>query len=135
MAGNVTGFQRPYRFKQNATYKTAGMYQAVTYVGNSSKEVEVPEADNLRPVGVVSYQFEDSDLRHVAVQLDRISQVKAAEAIAFGEDVYVAAGGTVKPVSSLTTGDIANVLGESQNAAAVGEYAAILIRPKVYAVE
>lgn len=134
MAGNVTGFQRPFTFRANETYKTVGVDQAVKYVEGSPREVEVPEQDNLPCVGVVTYQYEDRDGSTVAVQLDRIAEIEAAGNIAFGEDVIVAAGGKAKGVSSLSEGDVAYVLGEAQNSAVAGQKVQVLIRPKVYAI-
>lgn len=135
MAGNVTGFQRPFTFRANATYQTVGMQQAVVYKqGGADREVEVPETDNLRPVGVVTYQFEDRDGATVAVQLDSIAEVEAAEDIQYGDDVIVAAGGKVKRAASLAAGTTAYVLGEAQHSAQAGEMVQILIRPKVYKV-
>lgn len=134
MAGNVTKFQRTYTFKPNATYKTVGLDQAVVYSVNM-RDVEVPEQDNLKPVGVVTYQFADRDMEHVAVQLDGIVMVTAAEDIKFGDDVIVGAGGTVKKAESLPTGTVANVLGEAQNTVKAGEKAQILIRPKTRIIQ
>jgi len=133
MAGNVTGFQRPYTYRAGATYKTVGIDQAVVY-GSTPREVVVPETDNERPVGVVSYQYEDRDGGTVAVQLDRIAEVEADGAVAFGEDVIVAAGGKVKSAASLADETVAYVLGEAQNSATNGNKVQVLIRPKVYVV-
>jgi hypothetical protein len=133
MAGTVTGFQRPFTFRANATYDTVGMEQAVVY-GANAREVQVPETDNLRPVGIVTYQYEDRDGGTVAVQLDRIGEIVAAEDIAFGEDVIVAAGGKAKRAAGLTAGTVANVLGEAQNTVTAGGLVQVLIRPKVYEV-
>jgi len=135
MAGNVTGFQRPFTFRANGTYKTVGVDQAVKYVEGSNREVEVPEQDNLPCVGVVTYQYEDRDGSTVAVQLDRIAEIVAAEAISFGDDVIVAAGGKAKRAANLSSGTTAYVLGEAQNNAVAGQNVQVLIRPKVYKVE
>lgn len=134
MAGNVTGFQRPYTFRANDTYETVGIDQAVKYVEGSAREVEVPEQDNLPAVGVVTYQYEDRDGGTVAVQLDRIAEIPAAEAISFGEDVIVAAGGKGKRAAGLGAGTKAYVLGEAQNTVVAGQNVQVLIRPKVYEV-
>jgi len=133
MAGNVTGFQRPYTFRENATYKTVGVSQAVTY-GDNAREVQVPESDNMPPVGVVTYQYEDRDGGTVAVQLDRIAEIEAVENISFGEDVIVAAGGKAKRAAGLSAGTTAYVLGEAQNTVVAGQMVQVLIRPKVYTV-
>lgn len=129
MAGTVTGFQRPFTFRANATHKTVGMEQAVVY-GDEVGTVEVPATDNLRPVGVVTYQYEDNDGGTVAVQLDRIVTIKAATDIAFGADVIVGAGGTGKDAASLADGTVANVLGEAQNSVTVGQLVRVLIAKK-----
>lgn len=134
MAGNVTGFQRPFTFRANETYDTVGVDQAVKYVEGSAREVEVPEQDNLPCVGVVTYQYEDRDGGTVAVQLDRIAEIVAAEAISFGEDVIVGAGGTGKRAAGLPEGTKAYVLGEAQNTVVAGQNVQVLIRPKVYEV-
>lgn len=134
MAGNVTGFQRPYTFRANATYKTVGIDQAVKYVEGAQREVEIPETDNLPAVGIVTYQYQDRDGGTVAVQLDRIAEIVAAENISFGEDVIVAAGGKAKRAHGLATGTTANVLGEAQNTVVAGQNVQVLIRPKVYKV-
>lgn len=132
--GNVTGFQRPYTFRQNATYKTVGLDQAVTYKVGAVREVEVPENDNLKPAGVVTYQQEVTDGATVAVQLDRIAEVEAEGAVQAGQDLIVAAGGKVKAVSALSAGTLANVIGEAQNNAVDGQMVQVLIRPKSYKV-
>ncbi|QNR70433.1 hypothetical protein IAQ67_28365 (plasmid) [Paenibacillus peoriae] len=135
MAGNVTGFQRTYTFRANATYSTVGIEQAVKYKsGANGREVEVPEQDNLPAVGVVTYQYEDRDGGSVAVQLDRIAEIPAAEDIAFGEDVIVAAGGKAKRAKGLAAGTKAHVLGEAQNTVTAGQNVQVLIRQKVYEV-
>lgn len=133
MGGAVTGFQRPFTFRANDTYQTVGMEQAVVY-GSNPREVQVPEQDNLPPVGIVTYQYEDRDGGTVAVQLDRIGEIVAAEDISFGDDVIVAAGGKAKRAAGLASGTKAYVLGEAQNDAAAGELVQVLIRPKVYEV-
>lgn len=133
MAGNVTGFQRPFTFRANATYKTVGTDQAVVY-GSNDREVEVPETDNLVPVGVVTYQFEDRDGGTVSVQLDRIAEIEAAEDISYGDEVIVAAGGKVKRADGLTAGTVANILGEAQHTARAGEKVQVLIRPRAKTV-
>lgn len=133
MAGTVTGFQRPFTFKANATYKTVGMEQAVVY-GSNPREVQVPENDNLVPVGVVTYQYEDRDGGSVAVQLDRIVEIVAAEDIAFGEDVIVAAGGKAKRAEGLAAGTKANVLGEAHNSATAGQLVQVLVAKKSYTI-
>jgi hypothetical protein len=133
MAGTVTGFQRPFTFKENATQKTVGMEQAVVY-GANAREVQVPEADNQVPVGVVTYQYEDRDGGTVAVQLDRVVEIVAAEDITFGEDVIVAIGGKAKGASSLVAGTKANVLGEAQNSAVAGQLVQVLIAKKRYTI-
>lgn len=133
MAGVVTGFQRPYTFRANATYTTVGVDQAVVY-GSNPREVQVPETDNLPPVGVVTYQYEDRDGGTVAVQLDRVVQLVAAEPINFGDDVIVAAGGKAKRAAGLSAGTKAYVLGEAQNSVAAGEMVQVLIAKKVYTV-
>lgn len=133
MAGNVTGFQRPFTFRANATYDTVGTDQAVVY-GNNPREVEVPEQDNLVPVGVVTYQYEDRDGGTVAVQLDRIAEVVAAENIQFGDELIVAAGGKVKRAEGLASGTVANILGEAQNTAQAGQKVQVLIRPRAKTV-
>lgn len=135
MAGNVTGFQRTYTFRENATYKTVGVDQAVKYKdGAHEREVEVPLADNLPAVGIVTYQYEDRDGGSIAVQLDRIAEIVATEDIAFGEDIIVAAGGKAKRAKGLTAGTKAFVLGEAQNSVVAGQNVQVLIRPKVYTV-
>lgn len=134
MAGNVTGFQRPFTFRENATYKTVGMEQAVTYKAGSDREVEVPETDNQVPVGVVTYQYEDRDGGTVAVQLDKIVEIEAAEAIAFGDDVIVGAGGKAKAAKNLPAGTKANVLGEAHSNATAGQMVQVLIAKKRYEV-
>ncbi len=134
MAGNVTGFQRPYTFRANATYTTVGIDQAVKYIEGNPREVEVPEQDNLPAVGIVTYQYEDRDGGTVAVQLDRIAEIVAAEPIAFGEDIIVAAGGKAKRAEGLAAGTKAHVLGEAQNTVVAGQNVQVLIRPKVYTV-
>lgn len=133
MAQVVTGFQRPFTFKENATQKTVGMYQAVVY-GTEAGTVEVPEEDNQRPVGVVTYQYEDRDGGTVAVQLDRVVVIVAAEDIAFGEDVIVAVGGKGKPAKGLAAGTVAHVLGEAQNSASAGQDVRILIAKKAVTI-
>lgn len=133
MAGNVTGFQRPYTFRANATYTTVGVDQAVVY-GATAREVQVPEEDNLVPVGVVTYQYEDRDGATVAVQLDRIAQIEAAENIQFGDEIIVAAGGKAKRAESLAPGTVANILGEAQNTVSAGEKVQVLIRPRAKTV-
>ncbi|MGG1263841.1 hypothetical protein [Brevibacillus laterosporus] len=133
MAGNVTGFQRPYTYRANATYKTVGVDQAVKYVtGSNGREVEVPEEDNLPAVGIVTYQYEDRDGGTVAVQLDRIAEIVAEETIAFGEDIIVAKGGKAKSAKNLTSGTTAHVIGEAQNTVVAGQNVQVLIRPKTY---
>lgn len=127
MSGNTTGFQKTFVFRANGEYDTIGMYQAVTY-GTGEKEVIVPDADNAIPVGVVTYQHEHRDGAHVAVQLDRISEVKAAEAIAYGEAVIIGAGGTVKKAAGVTD---ANILGVAQSTAQAGEMVQVLIMPQL----
>lgn len=134
MAGTVTGFQRPFTFRENATYKTVGMEQAVTYKVGNPREVEVPETDNQVPVGVVTYQLEDRDGATVAVQLDRVVEIEAAEDIAFGEDVIVAAGGKAKRAAGLAAGTKANVLGEAHNDVVAGQLVQVLIAKKRYEV-
>lgn len=129
MAGNVTGFQRPYTFRANDTYKTVGVDQAVVY-GSTMREVQVPEEDNLVPVGIVTYQYEDRDGGTVAVQLDRIASAPAAEPIQFGDEVIVGKGGTIKAAKNLPEGTVANILGEAQNTAKEGELVQVLIRPR-----
>lgn len=129
MSGNVTGFQRPYTFRANATYKTVGVNQAVVYT-STMREVEVPEQDNMRPVGIVTYQFEDRDGATVAVQLDQIAMAPAAEPINFGDEVIVGAGGTIKAAKNLPPGTVANILGEAQNTVKEGELVQVLIRPR-----
>ncbi|MCY8196575.1 MULTISPECIES: hypothetical protein [Bacteria] len=133
MAGNVTGFQRPYTFRANETFTTVGIDQAVVYSGKM-REVEVPKEDNLIPVGIVSYQYEDRDGGTVAVQLDRIAQIEAVEPIAFGEEVIVAAGGKAKRAAGLTEGTVANILGEAQNSVNAGDKVQVLIRPRAKTV-
>lgn len=134
MAGNVTGFQRPYTFKANATYATVGVQQAVKYVAGSAREVEVPETDNEKCVGVVTYQYEDRDGGTVAVQLDRIVEIEATETVQFGDDIVVKAGGKGMKAASLAATTLANVLGEAQNNAVAGQMIQVLIRPKNYVV-
>ncbi|MCY7861132.1 hypothetical protein [Bacillus haynesii] len=129
MAGNVTGFQRPYTFRANETYKTVGIDQAVVY-SSTMREVEVPEQDNLTPVGIVSYQYEDRDGGTVAVQLDRIAEITAAENIAFGEEIIIASGGKAKRAAGLAEGTVANILGEAQNTVNAGDKVQVLIRPR-----
>lgn len=133
MAGGVTGFQRPFTFKANATQLTVGTEQAVIY-GDNAREVEVPEADNLIAVGIVTYQHEDRDGGTVAVQLDRIGEITAAENIAFGEEVIVAVGGKAKRALGLAIGTVANILGEAQNTVLAGEKVQVLIRPRAKTV-
>lgn len=128
MAGNTTGFQKTFTFEANATHTTVGTDQAVVY-GTSEKQVQVPETDNLVAVGVVTYQEEARDGAHVAVQLDRIAEIIAAEPIAFGDDIVVAAGGKAKKADAFIVAG-ANVLGEAQNSALEGEKVQVLIRPK-----
>lgn len=127
MGGNTTGFQKTFVFRATEDFDTIGMYQAVTY-GTGEKEVIVPSEDNVIPVGVVTYQHEHRDGAHVAVQLDRISEVKAAEAIAYGETVIVGAGGTVKKAAGVTG---ANILGVAQSTAQAGEMVQVLIMPQL----
>jgi DNA-binding transcriptional regulator LsrR (DeoR family) len=134
MAGNITGFQRPFSFKANATYTTVGMEQAVTYVAGSDRQVEVPMVDNQPPVGIVTYQYEDRDGATIAVQLDRLVEATAAEAIQFGDDVIVAAGGQIKRAAGLAAGTKAHVLGEAQNNVQAGQSVQILINKKTYTV-
>lgn len=129
MAGGVTGFQRPYTFRANDAYETIGTEQAVVYTG-TAREVEVPKTDNQIPVGIVTYQYEDRDGGTVAVQLDRIGEITAAEPIAFGEEVIVSAGGKAKRALGLTTGTVANILGEAQNTVQAGDKVQVLIRPR-----
>lgn len=133
MAGNVTGFQRPYQFEANATHKTVGVQQGVTY-GSTMRKVQVPEADNAKCVGVVTYQFQDREEGHVAVQLDRIVEMTAVGTVNFGDDVIMAAGGGCKATThaDVTVGTVMNVVGEAQNSAADGEPVQVLVRPKVY---
>ena len=135
MAGNVTGFQRPYTFKANGTYSTVGTDQAVVY-GANAREAEVPESDNLKPLGVVTYQEESRDGATVAVQLDRLAEVSAEGAVNFGDEVIVGAGGVVKTLATaaLSAGVDANILGVAQNTVADGDKAQILIRPTVKTV-
>lgn len=133
MAGGVTGFQRPYTFRANATHDSVGTEQAVVY-GANMREVEVPESDNLVPVGVVTYQYEDRDGGTVAVQLDRIAEVTAAESIQFGEEVIVAIGGKAKRALGLAAGTVANILGEAQNTVVAGDKVQVLIRPRAKTV-
>lgn len=138
MAGNVTGFQRPFTFRANVTHETVGVDQAVVY-GANAREVEVPETDNLLPVGVVSYQYEDRDGGTVAVQLDRIAEIEAAEDIAFGDEVIVGAGGVAKLASSVADATApmtktANILGEAQNTVVAGQKVQVLIRPRAKTV-
>lgn len=133
MAGGVTGFQRPYTFKANATNETVGTEQAVVYSA-TMREVEVPEEDNLLPVGIVTYQYEDRDGGTVAVQLDRIGELTAAENIAFGDEIIVGVGGKAKLASGLATGTVANILGEAQNTVVAGDKVQVLIRPKAKTV-
>lgn len=125
MGGNTTGFQKTFVFRETEDHKTIGMYQAVTF-GTGEKEVIVPSVDNAKPVGVVTYQHEERDGAHVAVQLDRISEVKAAEAIAYGDKVIIGAGGTVKKATG--TGD--NILGVAYSTAQTGEMVQVLIAPQ-----
>lgn len=133
MAGNVTGFQRPFTFRANATYETVGIDQAVVYTG-TAREVEVPETDNLVPVGIVSYQYEDRDGGTVAVQLDRIAEIVADEDINFGDEIIVGAGGVAKKADGLTAGTVANILGEAQNTVVEGQKVQVLIRPRAKTV-
>lgn len=133
MAGNVTGTQRPYTFRANTTYDTVGIDQAVVY-GSAMREVEVPEEDNLLPVGVVTYQYSDRDGATVAVQLDLIAQIKAAEDISFGDEIIVGAGGEAKLASGLAAGETANILGEAQNTVSTGDLVQVLIRPRAKTV-
>lgn len=133
MAGNVTGFQRPYTFRANATYTTVGVDQAVVY-GANAREVQVPEQDNLVPVGVVTYQYEDRDGATVAVQLDRIAEIEAVEDIQFGDEIIVATGGKAKRAESLPSGTVANILGEAQNTVSAGDKVQVLIRPRAKTV-
>src|SRR6185312_3898843 len=133
MAGNVTGFQRPFTFRANATHTTVGIDQAVVY-GSAIREVEVPEQDNLRPVGVVSYQYEDRDGGTVAVQLDMIAEIRAAEGISFGDEIIVGAGGVAKKADGLASGTVANILGEAQNTVVSGQLVQVLIRPRAKTV-
>lgn len=130
MGGNTTGFQKTFVFRENDTYKTIGMQQAVTF-GATAKEVQVPKTDNAVPVGVVTYQHEHRDGAHVAVQLDRIAEVEAAEAIAYGDLVIIGAGGTVKKAAGVAN---ANILGVAHSAGAVGEMVQVLIQPQ-YSVQ
>lgn len=134
MAGNVTGFQRPFTFRENDVYKTVGMDDAVTYKAGSDREVEVPKVDNAVPAGVVTYQYEDRDGGTVAVQLDKIVSVEAAETIAFGDDVIVGAGGKAKAAKNLTAGTKANVLGEAHSNAVAGQLVQVLVAKKRYEV-
>lgn len=133
MAGGVTGFQRTYTFVANTANETVGTEQAVVY-GANAREVEVPEADNLVPVGVVTYQYEDRDGGSVAVQLDRIAEITAAENIQFGEEIIVAIGGKAKRAKGLAAGTVANILGEAQNTVAAGNLVQVLIRPRAKTV-
>lgn len=133
MAGNVTGFQRPYTFRKNDTFDTVGIDQAVVYTG-VAREVEVPEVDNEIPVGIVSYQYEDRDGGTVAVQLDRIAEIVAAENITFGEEIIVGAGGKAKRALGLVAGTVANILGEAQNTVNAGDKVQVLIRPRAKTV-
>lgn len=134
MSGVVTGFQRPYTFKANATYTTVGTDQAVVYVAGTTRTVEVPTSDNQVPVGIVTYQYGDRDGQTVAVQLNNLADLVAAEAISAGDDVIVGAGGKAKKASGLSAGTKANVLGEAQNNAAIGEKVQVLIQKKKYEV-
>lgn len=133
MAGNVTGFQRPYTFRANDTFKTVGTDQAVVY-SDQMREVEIPEVDNLIPVGIVSYQYEDRDGGTVAVQLDRIAEIVADEPIAFGEEIIVGIGGKAKRALGLAEGSVANILGEAQNTVNAGDKVQVLIRPRAKTV-
>jgi hypothetical protein len=129
MAGNVTGFQRTFIFKANATYTEVGSNQAVVYASNAP-EVSVPTADNGVPVGVVTYDVQKNDGGSIAVQLDRIAEVVADGNIAYGDALIVSAGGKVKKASSLAGGTKANILGEAQNSAVSGQLVQVLIRPR-----
>lgn len=133
MAGNVTGFQRPFTFEANGTYQTVGTDQAVVY-GSEMRKVQVPEEDNLLPVGVVTYQYEDRDGGTVAVQLDRIAEIVADEDIAFGDEIIVGKGGTAKLAKNLPQGTVANILGEAQNTVKAGQKVQVLIRPRAKTV-
>ena len=133
MAGNVTGFQRSYTFRANGKHVTIGTDQAVVY-GATMREVVVPDQDNLVPVGIVSYQYEDRDGGTVAVQLDRIAEIVAAEDIKFGDEIIVAEGGTAKAAKGLAAGTVANILGEAQNTVKAGDKVQILIRPRAKTV-
>lgn len=133
MAGNVTGFQRPFTFRANEQFDTIGTDQAVVY-GSVMREVEIPTVDNQVPVGVVTYQYEDRDGGTVAVQLDRIAEIVAAEDINFADEVIVAVGGKAKRAEGLASGTVANILGEAQNTAKAGDKVQVLIRPRAKTV-
>lgn len=134
MAGVVTGFQRPYTFRASENFKTIGTDQAVVY-GAESREVVVPEQDNLLPVGVVTYQYDDRDGSTVAVQLDRIVEIFAAEPIKAGDEIIVAVGGKAKVAANLPEGTVANILGEAQNTVAEGDKVQVLIRPRAKTIQ
>lgn len=127
MGGNTTGFQKTFVFRATEGYETIGMQQAVTF-GTGEKEVIVPSADNAIPVGVVTYQYEERDGAHVAVQLDRIAEVEAAEAISYGETVIIGAGGKIKRAEGVAN---ANILGVAHSTGAKGEMVQVLIAPQL----
>lgn len=127
MAGNVTGFQLTYKFAPSTTHPTVGVDQVVAY-GKNPKEVVVPVTDNEKAVGIVTYQFEDLAGMPVAVQLDRVAEAIAAEAVSYGDELIAAVGGKVKKASGVTSG-VVNVLGVAQNTALEGGKVQVLIKP------
>lgn len=127
MAGNVTGFQLTYKFVPSDTQPTVGVDQVVAY-GTNPNEVVVPTADNEKAVGIVTYQYEDLAGMPVAVQLDRVAEAVAAEAIAYGDELIAAVGGKVKKSSGVSSG-VVNVLGVAQNTVAEGGKVQVLIKP------
>lgn len=124
MGGNTTGFQKTYQFQHNATHKHVGTDQAVTY-GDTPKQAQVPETDNLPVLGVVTYQEAEREGTHIAVQYDRIAEVIASGPIAYGEQVIMAAGGKAKSANGVPN---ANIMGEAQSVATDGQKVQVLLR-------
>lgn len=101
MAGKSTRFQLTYKIEDA---DGIAMYTAVTY-GATEGGCKKPTADGQYPLGVVDnderldipYQASGNQSgRNVAVKMELIADVKLSGNIAYGEEVILAVGGSVK---------------------------------------
>lgn len=137
MAGQFTRLQKGYRIMDADGVE---MYTGVTY-GANPEECVKPTADNMVPLGVVDNDERvptgpsaggDQTGRPVAVKLEGIASLKMAEAVTYGDRVYLGAGGLGKVVANVP-GDY-NVLGFAEANGEAGDVVPVRMAYHVFTV-